>query len=64
MGITMGKKSKKVQYLALTCQIWEHYAWVGQQAASAASSAAPTNCKIIFSEPEIFQHFEELCQKT
>ena len=24
MGITMGKKSKKVQYLPLTCQIWEH----------------------------------------
>ena len=28
MGITVGKKSKKVQYLALTCQIWKHCAWI------------------------------------
>ena len=47
MGITLGKKSKKVQYLALTCQIWKHcgmdlhvFARIRRWAAPAALAAA------------------------
>ena len=72
MGITMGKKSKKVQYLALTCQIWEHCGMSLPAAAAARFRAAATaglatlisttNINIKFLDWEnTFPHMSHIC---
>ena len=66
MGITMGKKSKKVQYLALTCQIWKHCGMTLRMFShrAALASGGCSICQHFYSALKIFLDFCQLSLKN